>query len=106
MNGDDYSYPDLLASAAVSVCHTWPDPAKRREQVLAYWRASFGSPPGLLAAAADAVDDLPKPIPDKPEHVERRTRIREMLDMKSPEQELNEMREAQVLLQALAREFG
>ena len=105
MNGDEGSYPELLAVAAVSVCHTWAEPAKRREQVLAYWR-TFGSLPGVLTAAADAVPDLPKLIPDNGKDVERKKAIREMLDMKSPEQELNEMREAQVLLQALAREFG
>lgn len=49
---------------------------------------------------------MPKPIRDNGKDVERKRAIREMLEMKSPEQELNETREAQVLLQALAREFG
>lgn len=106
MNIDDASQATLLAGAAVSVCGTWRDPEKRREQVLAYWSASFGSPPGLLAEAAGAVAGLPKPLADDVKDIERMERIRQMLGASTPEQELLEMIDARALLEDLAREFG
>lgn len=106
MTDEDFSQPVLLASAAVSVCGTWSEADKRRSEVLAYWRASFGSPPGLLSAAAEAVAALPKPIPDEVNDIERMEQIRKMLGASSPEEELLVMIDARELLQELAREFG
>lgn len=106
MPDDEFSQPTLMASAAVSVCGTWADPAKRREQVLAAWESAFGAPPGLLAAAADAIAGLPKPFPDDVDEIERMAMIRKMVGLISPEEDLIIMIEARELLQDLAREFG
>ncbi|MBT1669646.1 hypothetical protein KK092_09655 [Curtobacterium flaccumfaciens pv. flaccumfaciens] len=106
MTTEDFSPPAFLASAAVSVCDTWADPDKRRIEVLACWRASFGSEPGLLCKAAEAVAALPKPIPDKVKDIERMQQIRKVIGATSPEDELLAMLDARELLQELAREFG
>jgi len=103
VNDGDTSLPVLLASAAVSVCDTWPDPEKRREQVLAVW-AQLGSDPDLLLAAAGEVAALPQPLPDAVDEIERKARIRELLGARSPEDELLSMLDARALLEQLARE--
>ena len=106
MTDDDVSNAGLLASVAVSVCDTWPDPDKRREQVLAFWRDSFGAAPGLLSAAAGEVASLPQPVPDAVKDIERMSRIRELVGATPPEAQLLAMIDARTLLEDLAREFG
>ncbi len=106
MTDEDSSPAVLLASVAVSVCDAWSDPDTRRDQVLAYWRASFGSPPGLLLAAAERVAALPLPVSDAVKDIERMARFRDLTGATSPEEELVAIIDARALLEDLAREFG
>ncbi|HEV7949071.1 MAG TPA: hypothetical protein VGP24_04810 [Glaciihabitans sp.] len=94
-----------LAAFAVSMFEMGKDDAGVRDEVIAWWN-QFGRPAGLFRVAADAVKELPQPLSESPETIERMRPIREALGVTSADDSLTAALKGRELLERLAREFG
>ena len=94
-----------LAARASTVFEMGKDDAEAREDVIAWWER-LGRPSGVFHAAAEAMKDLPQPLNESADTIERMRSIRESLDVTSADKSLVSALQGRELLERLAAEFG
>lgn len=105
---DDSKNPMLvegLALVASTSFEMGKDASEAREEVIAWWE-SLGRPPGVFLAAAGVMKDLPQPLNEPADKIERMRSIRESLGVTSAEKSLVSAIQGRELLESLAYEFG
>jgi len=99
----------IIADGLAAIATTSFEMGQSRDAVracLVDWWERLGSPANAFEDAAVALRQLPQPISERPEEIERRRAVRQQLGVQSADEQLLAAIEASALLGELSTELG